>query len=123
MNLENIVQAKDGSIIWVSTNGIPILKDDGTLKGCCGSYTDITIAKKAESEILHLSYLDMLTGLYNSRFFEEEIKRLDTERQLPLSIIMGYLNNLNLTNDTFSHAAGDLLPNRNSKAVKKSMQI
>ena len=40
-------------------------------------------------ELKYLSYHDKLTGLYNRAFFEEEIKRLDTNRNLPISIIMG----------------------------------
>jgi len=71
------------------------------------SIIDITSRKKNEEEILHMSYHDKLTGLYNRRFVEEEIKRLDTERQLPLSIIMGDLNGLKIINDTFGHNEGD----------------
>jgi len=45
--------------------------------------------KKREDEFIYLGYHDYLTGLYNRRFVEEEIKRLDTKRQLPLSFVMG----------------------------------
>jgi diguanylate cyclase (GGDEF)-like protein/PAS domain S-box-containing protein len=73
------------------------------------SISDITDRKKAEAEILHLSFHDHLTGLYNRRFFEEELKRLDTERQLPISFIMGDLNGLKIINDVFGHDEGDRL--------------
>jgi len=52
--------------------------------------------KKQNEEILYISYHDFLTGLYNRMFFEEEKKRLDTSRQLPISIIMGDINGLKL---------------------------
>jgi len=84
-----------------------------------GTTYDITERKKTEDEILHLSYHDMLTGLYNRRFLEEEIKRLDTERQLPLSIIMGDLNSLKLINDAFGHLEGDKLLIETTKLLKK----
>ncbi len=58
-------------------------------------------------KIKHLSYYDYLTDLYNRMFFEEEKKRLDTERQLPISIIMGDINGLKLINDVFGHSMGD----------------
>jgi diguanylate cyclase (GGDEF)-like protein len=58
-------------------------------------------------EILYLSYHDFLTRLYNRTYFEEEKKRLDTSRQLPISIIMGDINGLKLTNDVFGHSKGD----------------
>ncbi|MGM0366076.1 MAG: PAS domain S-box protein [Actinomycetota bacterium] len=70
---------------------------------------DITERKKAENQIRYFSFHDKLTGLYNRSYFEEELKRLDTRRQLPLSIIMGDLNGLKLINDAFGHMEGDIL--------------
>jgi len=243
VNLENKATTKDGHVVWISTNGIPILKEDGTLLGYRGSDTDITerkkveealheseekyrtlvekvneailivqdgifafanrkayelvdipdgdlvgklfsdlvwpedremvianyrkrIAgeiladaydfriigaegkpiwvymsvvliqykgrpatltmltniserKKTEEEILNLSFHDQLTGLYNRRFFEEELKRLDTKRQFPLSFIMGDLNGLKLINDVFGHVEGDRLLIETAEILKK----
>jgi diguanylate cyclase (GGDEF)-like protein len=69
-----------------------------------------TVARKiAEDATQYLSYHDKLTGLFNRSFFEEEIKRIDTSRQLPLSIIIGDANGLKLTNDVFGHQTGDRL--------------
>jgi diguanylate cyclase (GGDEF)-like protein len=50
-----------------------------------------------------------LTGLYNRAYFEEELKRLDTPRQLPISLILGDVNGLKLINDAFGHEEGDRL--------------
>lgn len=68
---------------------------------------DITERKAKEEEIKYLSYKDKLTNLYNRRFFEEELQRLDTKRQLPISIIMADVNGLKIINDTFGHDKGD----------------
>jgi len=81
--------------------------------------TDITERKKSEQEILRLSFHDQLTELYNRRFFEEELKRLDTKRQLPLSFIMGDLNGLKLINDVFGHTEGDSLLVKTAEILKK----
>lgn len=70
---------------------------------------DITEIKTGEEKIKYLSFHDKLTGLYNRAFFEEELARLDTERQLPLSIVMGDVNSLKLINDAFGHEKGDEL--------------
>ncbi len=70
---------------------------------------DITQRVRSEEEIKYLGFHDALTGLYNRAYFEEELKRLDTERQLPLSIIIGDVNGLKLVNDAFGHQEGDLL--------------
>lgn len=64
---------------------------------------------KRNEEIIYLSYNDKLTGLYNRRYYEEVIKRLDTKGNLPISIIMGDVNGLKLTNDGFGHEVGDKL--------------
>jgi len=73
--------------------------------------TELVIANKElalqNEEISYISYHDFLTGLYNRIYFEEEKKRLDTPRQLPISIIMGDVNGLKLINDGFGHSKGD----------------
>ncbi|MEQ8176194.1 MAG: PAS domain S-box protein [Syntrophomonadaceae bacterium] len=70
---------------------------------------DITDQRLAEEEVRYLSFHDRLTGLYNRAFFEEELTRLDTARQMPLSIIMGDVNGLKLINDALGHQEGDKL--------------
>ncbi|MDZ7838511.1 MAG: diguanylate cyclase [Actinomycetota bacterium] len=78
---------------------------------------DITERKKAENQIRYYSFHDKLTGLYNRSYFEEELKRLDTRRQLPLSIIMGDLDGLKLINDAFGHLEGDKLLVKTAKLL------
>lgn len=93
-------------------------------------YTDITKMKeeieKFQSQILRgdhqvynlklYCYKDKLTGLYNKDFFDAELSRLDTNRQLPICIIIGDLNGLKLINDAFGHHVGD-------QALRKASQI
>lgn len=86
-----------------------VWSDDGSPLRMVGTHTDINERKKAEAEILYLSYHDKLTGLYNRAYFEAELKRLDQKRQFPLSIIMGDLNGLKMANDVFGHEVGDKL--------------
>ncbi len=71
--------------------------------------TDITERKQMEQKMEYLSYHDQLTGLYNRRFFEEELKRLDVEKNFPLTIVMADVNGLKLVNDSFGHDIGDEL--------------
>ena len=62
-----------------------------------------------QDRILELSYRDHLTGVYNRRYFEEELDRMDKREFLPLAIIMIDVNGLKLTNDAFGHLLGDKL--------------
>ena len=50
-NLVNAVERKDGRLVWLSTDGIPLLHADGTLRGYRGSDTDITGRKRAEEAL------------------------------------------------------------------------
>ncbi|MGD0152758.1 MAG: diguanylate cyclase [Thermacetogeniaceae bacterium] len=70
---------------------------------------NITERKQSEERLKYLSFHDIMTGLYNRAFFEEELKRLDTKRQMPLSIIVGDIDGLKLVNDTLGHQQGDKL--------------
>ena len=83
---------------------------------------DITKRKEAQDGIKYLYFHDKLTGLYNRAFFDEQVKRLDTDRNLPLSIIMGDLNGLKLINDTFGLARGDRLLQDIAKILKDSLR-
>lgn len=64
---------------------------------------------KREEEIRHLSYHDNLTGLYNRRYYEEAMRRLDLPQFLPVSIVIADVNGLKFLNDTSGHEMGDLL--------------
>jgi len=65
--------------------------------------------KKSQENTEYLSYHDQLTGIYNRRFFDEQLIRIDTVRNLPLAVAMIDVNGLKLTNDAFGHQAGDTL--------------
>lgn len=71
--------------------------------------SDITEEWFMQEKIRFLTFHDSLTGLYNRNFLEEELIRLNTERQLPVSIIMADLNGLKIVNDILGHVDGDLL--------------
>jgi len=78
---------------------------------------------KRNTEISYLSYHDFLTQLYNRRFCEEEIKRLNSPRNLPISIIVGDLNGLKLINDTFGHDEGDKLLKIAATSIQSACRI
>jgi diguanylate cyclase (GGDEF)-like protein/PAS domain S-box-containing protein len=105
---ETYLKKKDGTIITVEINSRTIY-ENGKPAYYEGIVRDITERKEAEKIIKHLSFHDYLTGLYNRAFFEEEISRLDTNRQLPLTIIIGDVNGLKIINDAFGHEKGDEL--------------
>src|SRR6056297_2661437 len=51
---------------------------------------------------------------------EDAIKRLDTERNIPFSIIVADVNGLKLANDSYGHKMGDKLLITAGEIIKKS---
>jgi diguanylate cyclase (GGDEF)-like protein/PAS domain S-box-containing protein len=109
INLEEKETYENKTDRWVSSSKMPWYDKDGNIIGIFGITRDITDKKIAEDKIKYLSFHDTLTGLYNRAYFEEELKRLDTSRQLPLTLVMGDVNNLKLINDAYGHKKGDEL--------------
>lgn len=57
----------------------------------------------------YLSFHDPLSNVYNRFFFENEMKRMESEAVLPAGVIMCDVDGLKLVNDHLGHAAGDEL--------------
>jgi len=100
---------KNGTVIWYEETITPFFNGEGKLVAIEGVMHDISGRKEMEKHLSYMSFHDSLTDLYNRAYFEEELKRLDTRRQLPLSVIIGDINGLKLINDAFGHKEGDRL--------------
>ena len=77
---------------------------------------DITDRKQIEEKLRYMSFHDALTGLYNRGYFEEEMDRLKSSRQFPVSIIACDLDDLKQINDSLGHDVGD-------QAIKAAAKI
>lgn len=81
------------------------------------------LSKAVESRKLtdqNLPFRDQLTGLYNRAFFEEEINRLNSSRQLPISLVFADLDYLRLINDALGHEEGDRFLQMAAQVLKTS---
>jgi diguanylate cyclase (GGDEF)-like protein/PAS domain S-box-containing protein len=90
----------------------------GRLAGRMIVLHDISDRKRVEEKLRYLSTHDVLTGLYNRAYFEEELARLGSEGRFPLSVIMADANGLKATNDSLGHAAGDELLRRAATVLR-----
>jgi diguanylate cyclase (GGDEF)-like protein len=70
---------------------------------------EIAQRKVLEGQLRHQSTHDILTGLYNRTFFEEELLRIEKGREFPVSIILADVDDLKIVNDTQGHSYGDEL--------------
>jgi diguanylate cyclase (GGDEF)-like protein/PAS domain S-box-containing protein len=106
---EESTEDREGKIKYVEKIKTPIFNDMGAVIGVIGIVHDITNLKETEVSLRHESTHDILTGLYNRAFFDEELERLAHGRMFPVSIVMADINGLKTVNDTLGHEAGDNL--------------
>lgn len=104
-----ILLSKTGIEIPIEDSSAPIKDSDGKITGMVIVFRDVTEKRHKQKQIEYLSFNDYLTGLYNRRYIEDEIKRLDSEKNLPLTVMVLDVNGLKLTNDAFGHETGDKL--------------
>ncbi|HEY8910975.1 MAG TPA: HD domain-containing phosphohydrolase [Desulfosporosinus sp.] len=114
--------SKDGIERPIEDSAAPIVQDNGEIVGVVLVFRDFSEKKQKLKEIEFISYHDQLTGLYNRRFYEEELKRLDIGRNYPLTIVMGDVNGLKLINDSFGHTMGDELLKKVADVIKKGVR-
>ncbi|NDL67161.1 PAS domain-containing protein [Anaerotalea alkaliphila] len=115
-----VITSREGKRHHIEDSAAPIHGKDGEITGVVLVFRDVTEKKEQRQEIEYLSFHDPLTDLYNRRFFQEEVRRLDTKRNLPLTVVIGDVNGLKLTNDVFGHDAGDTLLKRMAEIFKRS---
>ena len=98
---------QDGEERTVEFHVGQVLDENGLCVRITGTIQDITERKKAEDNLIYLTKHDPLTGLYNRRHYETELKRADAAGLLPLSVIVADINGLKLINDAMGDAQGD----------------
>lgn len=106
-NVECKIATHNGKHFNVIMKIAKIMTEDGQYLGRAITLTNITEEAELQGRINFLTFHDSMTGLYNRNYLDEEIERLNTNRQLPISIIMADLNGLKIVNDLMGHAEGD----------------
>lgn len=116
-----VLISKSGNSIPIADSAAPILNLEDKIHGAVMVFRDVSAEKEKKERILYLSYHDTLTGLFNRRFFDEEIKRIDNPLAYPLAIVMGDVNGLKMTNDVFGHELGDKLLKTIAEVISNSI--
>jgi len=119
MGHHTLLLSRSGRTIPIEDSAAPIRDAEGKTRGVVLVFRDASEKLERQKKIEYLSYHDQLTGLYNRRFLEEEQKRLDVSRNLPLSLAMIDVNGLKLVNDAFGHKAGDALLQKVAEVLKR----
>ena len=104
--------SKDGVEFAIEDTASPIFDESGDVTGVVMVLRDHSYKKEKQRQIEYLSYHDQLSGLYNRRFFEEALSKLDVTENLPLAVMFIDVNGLKVINDAFGHQVGDDLIKR-----------
>ncbi|HBT18501.1 MAG TPA: hypothetical protein DEA52_00430, partial [Clostridiaceae bacterium] len=116
---EMILVSKKGLSTPIEENAAPIKDGEGKMNGIVVVFRDITSISEKQKRVEYLSYHDVLTGLYNRRYVEDALKRMETTRNLPFTVMVMDINGLKLTNDAFGHDLGDSLLRRAAQIMEK----
>ena len=101
-----------GMECFVSTEGKPVLDQNGQPFLMTGTMQDITERKQAEAKIRALALYDSLTGLPNRVLFRDRLEQaIRQAKRLSgiLSVMFIDLDNFKDVNDSLGHDAGDAL--------------
>ncbi len=121
-NLIMEVESADNREIITEISVSPIKDKNGQVTSFRGIARDVTERKIYEEKLKYLSLYDPVTDIYNRRYFEEEMRRLEGGREYPVSIISADIDDLKLVNDTLGHAAGDDLLKACAAILKKTVR-
>lgn len=119
--LEIRQKCRNGDVIWGEISSKYRFNEAGDIE-IVGVSRNIEERKKTEREVLYLSYHDQLTGLYNRRFYEEELQRMNFRSNMPLTLVIADINGLKLTNDVFGHFAGDDLLKKFTSILNRELR-
>jgi diguanylate cyclase (GGDEF)-like protein/PAS domain S-box-containing protein len=109
-NFETERVRKDGRIIAVSLTVSPVPDASGRIVQCAIIARDTTERVRYEERLRHMADHDQLTGLFNRRRFDEELKRelARAGRYAAHSAVLSIdIDNFKGINDSAGHAAGD----------------
>ena len=118
---------KDGGIVVLETNGVPVIDKSGKLSGYRGVTRDVTRRKEDAARLVYLSEHDPLTGLLSRHKFlellEDEV-RFSKHTNVPVTLLLIDIDGFKLVNDTHGHQVGDtLLKMVSEMLVNESMQF
>jgi diguanylate cyclase (GGDEF)-like protein/PAS domain S-box-containing protein len=120
-------EGDSGNVIVGKNHWAPIKNSNGEIIGILCFMEDVTEHRNFIKEMLKdknsldqnmesLSFYDQLTGVYNRKFYEKELQRMDEEQYYPLSIIFMNINGMSKINSEYGHAVGDIL-------MRKAVQV
>lgn len=120
-------EGTNGTIVIGKNHWAPIKNSNNNIIGIVCFIQDVSENKDFLKEMLDdkncqdksmesMTFFDQLTGVYNRKFYEKELKRLDDVLYYPLSIILVSINGIEKVNNQYGQTVGDIL-------IRKAVQV
>ena len=116
---------KLGHLVWVQANVSLVRDAEGRPRHLISQIVDVSERRRLQEEIEHLALHDQLTGLPNTRLLLDRLERaLATARRTkqPAGLMYMDLDGFKPVNDTYGHAAGDLVLKEFSSRVSSALR-
>lgn len=128
---------KDGSMFWNELSLSPIFDSVGQLRSYLGIQRDVTTKilmeelmkgenrelKQSNTMLEYLINIDPLTGVYNRRYLEQQLKiqwKIAIRQKEDITIFMLDIDFFKKYNDTYGHLAGDDALQNVAKVLSRS---
>jgi PAS domain S-box len=109
-----------GGVKWVFEQGQGIYDGGGNVIALEGLIIDITDRKRHEIKLKYINDHDLLTGLYNRRYFEENITRdLERNDEQKRAVLLLNLRKFNLLISNFGYTYGENLVKELASSLDK----
>lgn len=107
------ISHKNGTYLWVCSQGIVVRDENGKVCRMAGYMRDITKRKVAEEQLLHHAFHDPLTGLSNRALFMNRLEHaFELAKRRPdylFAVLFLDLDRFKTINDSLGHSCGDQL--------------
>ncbi|CAN7588960.1 diguanylate cyclase domain-containing protein [Massilia sp. LjRoot122] len=109
MHMQATDLRKDGTECWIETSKIPLRDEQGQAMGVLVVTEDITARKYMEQELFRRANYDVLTGLPNRGYFQNQLEDAVKRAQRRPGLVLMYfdIDRFKQINDTYGHDAGD----------------
>ena len=123
---EHRIHHRDGTFRWVQCRGLAVWDGNAVAYRLAGSLSDITARKRAEEQLLHDAFHDVLTGQPNRALFMDRLGRAlehaKRSKQGQFAVVYLDFDRFKVVNDSLGHSIGDQLLQESAQRLERCVR-